>query len=441
MLVTATILSLVASMQRTLFGQSRATSAFLSAMLQQMVPSASPAGAAAPREGEFRFAAAESVHPVLSRAVAECVQELRARMGTGIQPHMLQLLVDSETHGNFIEMAPQFVLECLTTRGVSTVPVLFGGATTELVGTQHPRPTVSIMAAYLPGVELFPFYAKDASLPSLPQGAWPRLIKAATANQTRPPPSQAAEPAMAAPPAEDDSNSLSTGSLSRAQGVATFLHAEPLSQARFLAQRLRAALPGMPVLGGLVNKKGWGKRSPRGALFHGERTMDHGAVGCLLAGPIQVDQVIVQGWEPPQVKITGDDMTSMQKHRFAALLTTWWFQVADNDDLDRKARESLAVLLQEYATLLKATYEVHPETMAAFSYSSALISHEEEAAILAVHPQLPFQGARCHPFGGFPWEAQEPGEYGSASSATMCAVLRAASPAAAGGGRSFKVEG
>lgn len=25
-------------------------------------------------------------------------------MGTGIQPHMLQLLVDSETHGNFIEM-------------------------------------------------------------------------------------------------------------------------------------------------------------------------------------------------------------------------------------------------------------------------------------------------------------------------------------------------
>lgn len=26
--------------------------------------------------------------------------------------------------------APQFVLECLTTRGVSTVPVLFGGATT-----------------------------------------------------------------------------------------------------------------------------------------------------------------------------------------------------------------------------------------------------------------------------------------------------------------------
>lgn len=55
--------------------QSRATSALLSAMSKSMMPSiASVAAIAPPQEGDFRFAAAESAHPILSRAVAECVQ-------------------------------------------------------------------------------------------------------------------------------------------------------------------------------------------------------------------------------------------------------------------------------------------------------------------------------------------------------------------------------
>lgn len=195
--------------------EARATSTFLSAMARQMMPVTTTA-AAPPLEGQFRVAAAESAHPVLSRAVTECVQvsapltvafshlerprcssphaatacrgdvrplaqDLRMRLGPGVQPHLLQLLVDSEHHGNFIEMvrrwpatwaapcdteascavssclpppglrglrcdardglprvsgsalflqAPQFVLECFATRGVSTVPALFGGAVT-----------------------------------------------------------------------------------------------------------------------------------------------------------------------------------------------------------------------------------------------------------------------------------------------------------------------
>lgn len=48
-------------------------------------------------------------------------------------------------------------------------------------------------------------------------------------------------------------------------------------------------LPEVPIVGGMVSDCAWGPtRSLRGALFHGEATLDSGAVGCLLSGPLQV---------------------------------------------------------------------------------------------------------------------------------------------------------
>jgi len=58
-------------------------------------------------------------------------------------------------------------------------------------------------------------------------------------------------------------------------------------QAGQLAQRLQGAMPAAPLLGGVLRGSAWGDRSLRGALFHGERTLDAGAVGCILHGPIQ----------------------------------------------------------------------------------------------------------------------------------------------------------
>lgn len=53
-------------------------------------------------------------------------------------------------------------------------------------------------------------------------------------------------------------------------------------------QRLQSALPWLSLLGGVVNEGAWGTHSLRGALFMGDSTFDEGAVGALMAGPLEV---------------------------------------------------------------------------------------------------------------------------------------------------------
>jgi small ligand-binding sensory domain FIST len=66
-------------------------------------------------------------------------------------------------------------------------------------------------------------------------------------------------------------------------------YTEPHAQANALVDRLQGVLPETPIIGGVVSDCGWGaSRSTRGALFHGEATLNSGAVGCLLLGPVQV---------------------------------------------------------------------------------------------------------------------------------------------------------
>ena len=55
-----------------------------------------------------------------------------------------------------------------------------------------------------------------------------------------------------------------------------------------LLQRLHGALPWLSLLGGVVHAPAWGTQSLRGALFEGDRTLDSGAVGALMSGPLQV---------------------------------------------------------------------------------------------------------------------------------------------------------
>lgn len=62
-----------------------------------------------------------------------------------------------------------------------------------------------------------------------------------------------------------------------------------------LLGRLHNVLPGVPTVGGVLKSHAWGVRSPggsqtsmRGAAFLGSETLDSGAVGCLMTGPLQV---------------------------------------------------------------------------------------------------------------------------------------------------------
>ena len=70
-------------------------------------------------------------------------------------------------------------------------------------------------------------------------------------------------------------------------------------QVHELESRLQAVLRGVPVLGGVLCGDGWGARSLRGALFLGEKTLDSGAVGCLLRGPMQVVLFAMPAPPPP----------------------------------------------------------------------------------------------------------------------------------------------
>lgn len=65
-------------------------------------------------------------------------------------------------------------------------------------------------------------------------------------------------------------------------------------QSHELIPRIRGALAGSPLVGGLVHDNAWGsnpwggKRSLRGALFMNNKVYDEGAVGCIMKGSLQV---------------------------------------------------------------------------------------------------------------------------------------------------------
>jgi hypothetical protein len=63
-------------------------------------------------------------------------------------------------------------------------------------------------------------------------------------------------------------------------------------QVEQLLGRLRGVLPEAPVLGGVLQPRAWGREnSLRGALFLNSETLDQGAVGCLMRGPLRFDQL------------------------------------------------------------------------------------------------------------------------------------------------------
>lgn len=66
-------------------------------------------------------------------------------------------------------------------------------------------------------------------------------------------------------------------------------------QVEDLLRRLRGVLPEAPLIGGVTQPAAWGEgRSLRGAVFLNSTTHDEGAVGCLMRGPLRMDQLCWQ---------------------------------------------------------------------------------------------------------------------------------------------------
>ena len=134
------------------------------------------------RTEAFRFGAAHSAKPLLSTAVVECVNAVRAQLGPNRHPHFCQLLVTAEAHGSHIEYAPsvslcnsgrwlrcmhaytagsrlsltccsaQFVQECFSSKE-NEAPVVIGGAVQGLLANQSRNVAgVSLFAAHMPGM-------------------------------------------------------------------------------------------------------------------------------------------------------------------------------------------------------------------------------------------------------------------------------------------------
>lgn len=71
----------------------------------------------------------------------------------------------------------------------------------------------------------------------------------------------------------------------------------PFLQVEDLLRRLRGVLPDAPLIGGVTQPAAWGEgRSLRGAVFLNSATHDEGAVGCLMRGPLRMDQLC---WQVP----------------------------------------------------------------------------------------------------------------------------------------------
>ena len=68
-------------------------------------------------------------------------------------------------------------------------------------------------------------------------------------------------------------------------------------QVETLLGRLQAAVPGMGIVGGVLQPGAWGggHRSMRGAVFLGSEVYHEGAVGCILQGSVQLDTICTGG--------------------------------------------------------------------------------------------------------------------------------------------------
>ncbi|CAL5223560.1 g6093 [Coccomyxa viridis] len=398
----------------------------------------------------FQFVLGSSSHPTLSRAVVECVQQVKSKLGPDRTPHLCQLFVTADSYASRnIRFGGAYVRECLSGSG-DDAPVVIGGVVQSLLGSGSGGITgqgVSLMAASLPNVRLFPFHTTDTALPELESGSWRDLISGN---------------------ASSSSGAIADRPRERTAGI---LLSEPhFTAVEELLGRLRGVLPQAPWLGGVLQHAAWGPgASLRGALFLNSETYDEGAVGCIMRGPLRFDQLCWQGCRPVGriVEVTeakGNIVTQLDDLPALEVFQKLWLDMDMSDRMlplklgldasgsgsafitrnlagfnvtpeqsslqvavsevaegsllqlhveDAKwSQAGIRTCLQEYADHLPGALAQDPSQLGAWLYSCEETSHDEEAAMAKTMPDLPLQGARCR---------AQFGQWGADERATMLA--------------------
>ena len=206
----------------------------------------------------MKWASAVSDQQVLERALEDCVSSIRQQMGEA-HPDLAVAFFSGHYSAEF-EHIPAILQKKLGPKllfGCSAGGVIGGGQEVEQ------RPGVSITAAYLPDVELFPFHLQGDELPDMDAGpnAWEETLNVS---------------------AEDDPRFL--------------LLLDPFS---FPAQNfllgLDYAFSKSVKIGGLASG---GQQGGDNALFLGDKVYRSGAIGIGMKGNIAVDTIVAQGCRP-----------------------------------------------------------------------------------------------------------------------------------------------
>lgn len=253
----------------------------------------------------------------LGRALTELRRDLRASLGA---PADLVMLFLTPHYEEEYERVPDTVAGLLS-------PALFVGCTgTGIVGAGREvedRPSVSIIAAHLPDVDLIPFYVEEEDLPTLDAGPeqWHEAIGVA--------PDPTPHFLLLADP---------TGNI-------------PFDP-RPLLMGLDFAYPAAAKIGGLASVL------RENCLFMDDRLLSGGCAGIALQGNIEVDAVVAQGCRPvgrPMTITDCDDymLTGLDDQPAVEVLVELYHSLLEQDQelLQRSLHLGVAM------TGLKSDYE------------------------------------------------------------------------------------
>jgi small ligand-binding sensory domain FIST len=201
----------------------------------------------------MQWASALSRRVDARQAVAEAAEVVRDALSG---PPDLALLFVSSHYASAFDAIPCWAQAMLSPGcliGCSASGVV--GAGTEVERSE----ALSIVAARLPGVELFPFH-------------------------------------LELPPAEGQEAIYRELTGLRSGGAGLVLLSDPFSiDVEALLRGLDSAYPGVPKVGGLISGA---NEAGDGALFLGDRTLREGALGLGLRGRIALDTLVAQGCRP-----------------------------------------------------------------------------------------------------------------------------------------------
>ena len=206
----------------------------------------------------MKWASAVSDQGTLESAMDECLASVRKDLDEA-SPHLGVVFVSPHFSAEY-ESIPRMVQEALAPRvlfGCSAGGVIGGGQEVEQ------RPGLSVTAAHLPEVDLFPFYLKGDELPDQDASpdAWEEILRVQSENDPR-----------------------------------FLLLLDPFGfPAQDLIMGLDYAFSRSVKVGGMASG---GHQRGDNALFLGDQVYRSGAIGIALQGNVAVDTIVAQGCRP-----------------------------------------------------------------------------------------------------------------------------------------------